>query len=644
MLQEIRERAQGWVAWAIVILITIPFAFWGIDSYLGGGGSQVVAKVNGTEITERAFSQNVQRARIELRDRLGDAYDPELFGGDRLRQQVLERMIRDTVLLDASADMGLRVSDQAVRAAILAEPYFQVDGEFSKDAYERALQLQGLTSTGYEESLRSRLLSTQLPRAVAETEFVTDASVADAVRLLRQQREVAYVTLPNKDFAPSGPPTDEQIDAYYKDHQQEFETPEQARISYLLLDAEALAAKQEGDLDEADLRARYEARIKEFTEPEERHIRHILLSLPADADEQQAAEARDRLEAIRARIEGGEDFAKVAEEVSQDPASAGQGGDLGMVRRGLLDPAFEQVAFSIEPDTLSEPVRSRFGYHLIEVTEVKGGEPKPFEEVRDQLAAEAGSNRAESVFFDQAEQLATLTYESPDSLIPAAEALGLEVKTTDWLDRQGTDEGPFSNPKVLNAAFSADVLELGNNSELLEPDPDRLQALVLRVDEHRPAAVQPLDEVREQIVDRLDEQRAADAALARADAIAKELRQGVALDEAAGDYEVQQAGLVERTAAGIPADVLRLAFTAPRPQADGGPSYVTGEAAGGDALIVAVSKVEDGKEEAEAKPQMQAEAQVLSQALGRGDVSAMLADMESRAKIERQPLESGEEP
>jgi len=641
MLQEIRERAQGWVAWAIVILISIPFAFWGIDSYLGGGATPFVAKVNGTEITERAFSQSVQRTRIELRDRLGDAYDPALFGGERIREQVLERMIRDAVLLDASADMGLRVSDEAVRAAILSEPFFQVDGVFSKEAYERALRLQGLTPAAYEDSLRSRLLSTQLPRAVDDTEFVTDAALANATRLLRQRRQLTYVRLPQGDFTPEAPPTEAEIQAYYDEHRDAFATPEQVRISYLLLDAKALAVA-EGQADEDELRVRYEARIDEFTEPEERRLRHILLTLPTDADESEAAETRDRMAEIRERILAGEDFAEVAAEVSEDPASANQGGELGLVGRGLLDPAFEQAAFSLAPETLSEPVRSRFGYHLIEVLEVQGGEPAPFEEVRDQLVAEVGSGRAEAIFFEQAEQLATLTYESPDSLIPAAEALDLEVQTTDWLDREGAEEGLFGLPKVLAAAFSEDVLTRGNNSELIEPDPDALQALVLRVDEHRPPDVKPLDEVRDDIVSQLNAERAAEAALAAAEDLVEQLRGGADLSEAAGDYSIERPGLVERAAAGIPPAVLTLGFSAVRP-VQGDATYVSGPASDGDALVVAVSAVEDGDATALDAPEMRTEARVLSQALARAGVTAMLEDLESRANIERRELRTTEE-
>jgi len=206
MLQAIKERAQGWVAWAIVILISIPFALWGIQSYLGVGAEPVVATVDGAKITERQLDQNVQRSRMQLRERLGAAYNPDLFESAQLRGQVLDRMIRDLVLLESSYAMGLRVSDAAVRAAILAEPAFQGDGVFDKDTYERVLRLQGFTPAAYEEELRRGLLSTQLARALTESAFATAAEVTLATRLLRQQRDIAYALVPRAGFMPDGRP------------------------------------------------------------------------------------------------------------------------------------------------------------------------------------------------------------------------------------------------------------------------------------------------------------------------------------------------------------------------------------------------------------------------------------------------------
>lgn len=641
MLQEIRERAQGWVAWAIVILITIPFAFWGIDSYFGGGAEPVVASVNGAEITERAFNQNVNRARIQLRDQLGDAYDPALFSDARLREEVLERMIRETLLLDESSAMGLRTSDQAIRAAILSEPAFQRDGVYSKEQYERVLSLQGLSPTAYEDSLRRQLLMTQLPRAIRETAFVTDALVARSASLVKQQRELAYVQVPRAAFEDAvQTPDAEAIRAYYDEHAGAFATPEQIKIAYLLLDAAELSAPDE-EIDEATLRQEYESRIDEFTAPEERQVRHILLTVPADAEEAELKEARERLQAVRERILGGEPFDVIAAEVSQDPGTAERGGELGWIGRGALDPAFEQAVFALEPDTLSELVRSRFGYHLVEVLDVRGGEPKPFEEVRDTLIADLSSGGAEAVFFEQAEQLATLTYESPDSLIPAAEALDLEVQTTDWIGRGG-GEGLFANPRVIKAAFSEDVLKLGNNSELLEPDPDGLQALVLRVVEHREPSVRPLDAVRDEILTRIEAQRAGEAARARAEAIVARVRSGEPLAAAADGLELVEVGQVGRTAPEVPPEVLGKAFSMPRPTAEAPLRVASTDAPGGDAFVVSVTKVVDGDPDALSEDERAIESRVLLRGFAAADVDEVLASMASRAKIEREPVVSDE--
>ena len=639
MLQEIRERAQGWVAWAIVILISIPFALWGIQSYLGVGGESVVATVNGTDITEQQFSRNVQRTRMQLRERLGAAYDPELFGGQRLREQVLDGMIQDAVLLDASLSMGLRVSDQAIRAAVLSEPAFQNNGVFDTDTYNRVLRLQGLTPAAYEDQLRRRLLSTQLARAVTATEFVTPATVDESTRLLRQQRQLSYVVLPRAEFLPAEAPSDADVQTYYDDNAAAFETPEQVRVAYLMLDAERLndsAAETSGDASEDALRASYEERVDEFATPEQRHVRHILLTIPMDGGDAAADDVKQEIAELRGRILAGEDFAEVAQAESEDPASAVAGGDLGLVGRGVLDPAFEKAAFELGVDTISEPVRSRFGYHLIEVTEIQGGGIQPFEEVREQLAREAATGESEALFFDMAERLANLSYESPDSLVPAAETLGLTIETSDWFDRNG-GEGILGNPKVTAAAFSEDVLTLGNNSELMEPDPEVMQAIVLRVDDHRPPAVQPLDEVRDRIVEILQQQQASSAALAAADTMVERLRAGEAESAVAGDFEVQTPGLVGRTAPGLPPAVLELAFDLPRPTVDG---RVFGrvEDGAGNAVVVAVEKVIDGDSAGLDEGAREAEASMLSDTLARSAYTQLIDELEARANIERSEL------
>jgi peptidyl-prolyl cis-trans isomerase D len=636
MLQTIRERAQGWIAWAIVILISIPFALWGIQSYLGVGSEPVVAKVNGIEITEREFEQRYQQLRMRLRDQLGAAFRPELFDDRVMRPQVLEQIISETLLLQVSHDMGLRASDAELRTAIMSNPTFQRDGRFARDAYERMLQLQGLSQVQYEEGLRQRIVGSQLERALIASELVTEHELKETLRLDRQQRRLSYLRVPKADFLSDEPIGDDQITAYYQANQERFQVPERVRLRYLVLDASTMDSGQTPDED--GLRAAYEADLERFRRNEQRAVRHILVALPTDADAQAESDAKARIQAIRERILAGEDFGEVARETSEDPGSAAQGGELGTFERGLMDPAFDRAAFALEQGALSEPVRSAFGYHLIEVTAIDEAEVRPFEEVRDELLAEATKRGAEGLFFEWAERLATLAYESPDSLEPAADALGLEVQTSDWLDRSG-GEGIFANRRVIGAAFSDEVLRQGLNSDVIEPEPEVLQAIVLRVAEHEEPAARPLEQVRSEIVETLRAERAAAAAQRLAEDLAGRVRAGEPLAEVAGSYAVTDAGLVARDAAEVPDPIRSLAFTLPRP-GEGAGSVGSRALPEGDAAVVVVSEVIDGNLDALDAAVREQQGRELAQRTGSALFDDLLEDLQQRAEIERRPLRS----
>ncbi len=634
MLQTIRERAQGWIAWAIVILISIPFALWGIQSYLGVGSEPVVAKVNSTEITEREFEQRYQQLRIRLRDQLGAAFRPELFDDRVMRPQVLEQIISETLLLQVSHDMGLRASDAELRTAIMSNPSFQRDGRFARDAYERMLQLQGLNQVQYEEGLRQRIVGSQLERALIASELVTEHELKETLRLERQQRRLSYFRVPRADFVSDEPIGEDQIAAYYQANQDRFQVPERVRLRYLVLDASTMDPAQTPDED--SLRAAYEADVERFRRNEQRAVRHILVALPTDADSEAETDAKARIQAIRERILAGADFGAIARETSEDPGSAGQGGALGTFERGVMDPAFDRAAFALERGVLSEPVRSAFGYHLIEVTEVEEAQVRPFEEVRDELLAEASKRGAEGQFFEWAERLATLAYESPDSLEPAAEALGLELQTSEWLDRSG-GEGILANRRVIGAAFSDEVLRQGLNSDVIEPEPQVLQAIVLRVAEHEEASARPLEQVRSEIVETLRAEQAAAAAQRVAEELAGRVRAGEPFAEVAGSYAVTDAGLVARDAAEVPDPIRSLAFTLPRP-AEGATSVGSQVLPEGDAAVVVVSEIADGDLDALDAVVRAQQGRGLAQRTGSALFEDLLEDLQQRAKIERRPL------
>lgn len=633
MLQQIHDRAQGWFAWAIIILISVPFALWGIQSYLGGGSELIAAEVNGREITQRDLDSQVQNARIQLRESLGAAYDPAKFDDKALRRQVLDDMIRDTLVTDVSAGMGLRVSDQELRARILAEPAFQNAGRFDNAQYEQVLKYQGLSPAMFEAQLRQRIVGDQLTRALAGSELVTKAEREQFQRLAGQQRELAWLRVPAARFSTEEPIDEQAVTAYYDANAARFQVPEQVKLDFLLLDLGTLAAKSEVADDE--LRRAYDSNQARFGQPERRTVRHILLTVPPDADADTVAKVLAETLAVRQRIEGGEPFDVVAKAVSKDPGSAAEGGSLGEIEKGIMDPAFEEAAFSLTAGALSDPVRSRFGYHLIQVESIKPAAVKPFEEVREQLRAELARQKSEALFYDQSERLANLVFENPDTLEPAARELGLEIQHSDWLARTG-GPGPLGQPKVTAAAFSEEVLTERRNSELIEPEKDSLQAVVVRVVDHREASAKPLAEVREEILSALRKERAQKAAAAAAATAAEKLRGGADWAAVAGEDKVEGPAMVGRNDPKVPAPVRTAAFSMPPPAA-GGAGVGTAALPDGDSAVLRVTKVEDGKVEAPVKGAADPAA-MLGARLGRETYQAVVKDMEERAKIERMPV------
>ena len=562
MLMTIRDKAQGWIAWAIVILISIPFALWGIQEYLGVGSEPLIAKVNDREITEREVETAAFKLRNNLREQLGAQYNADLFPESMLRKQVLEGMIEDTLILQASDRLGLRAGDSMVRETILTVPAFQVNGQFDTEVYKRAVQLQGLTEKGFEDRIRNSLVTTQLRLAIEGSAAVPKPFVEDADQLSRQQRKFSYVIVSADQVAPPAEPTEEQIEAYYASNQNALMSDEMVKLEYLLLNYDAISNTL--DATEDNLQAFYQQHKSEFVIPDKKRISHILFELDSEADEQTVKAATEKAENIYRRVQQGEDFATLAAEVSQDIVSAEQGGDLGYLEPGLFDQDFENAASALSLDEISQPVRTRFGLHLLKVTAVDKGNDADFDSVRDQVKEKFLQSESEQVFYDFAERLANLSYESPDSLEPAAQELGLEIQATDWISRSG-GEGALSSPKVTGAAFSEEALTQGYNSEPIELSPSEI--IVLRVVEHKVAAVKPLQEVKTRIIEQLKLDAAATAVESKADELLAELKSGTSIQAIAdaNAMSVDNVDYSSRKNPELPGGLLDKVFAMPKP-------------------------------------------------------------------------------
>jgi peptidyl-prolyl cis-trans isomerase D len=625
MLQVIRDKAQGWIAWAIVILISIPFALWGIQSYLGVGSEPVAATVNGTEITQRTLDNQFQRFRQQIREQFGAAYRPEMFDDAKVREEVLDRLIRDELLQQASDRMGLRAGSSMIQAAILAMPTFHKDGRYDQQTYERALRLQGLSPAGFEDRVRRALVAEQLSQAIQAGSFVTQQELSESLRLLQQKRELSYFVLPNSDFKLTEELSEEEVRTYYEANESAFISPEKVKVEYILLDTETAGGTI--DVNDEVLRGYYDNNEDEFGLPEQRQASHILILAAEDAEQNVLDEAKSKIDALANRLANGESFAELAKQHSQDPASAPSGGDLGFFGKGVMDPAFESAVYALKQGEVSEPIRTSFGFHLIKLTEIKDGSVKPFDEARSEVETAYRKFEGERLYFEMAEQLADLSYEDSASLEPAASALQLKIEQSDWVTRE-QGSGVFANPKVRTAAYSDDVLREHNNSELIEID--GTSSVVLRVLDHQEASVRPLDEVKDQISEILQQQRAEQQTEAEAEKRLAEIAAGSTLADVAGSYAITGPLTVERNDREIPPGLASALFRTQKPAA-GGSSPGSAKLAGGDVAVYLLSGVTEGVLDTETNQQQQDN---LRRMLARDHYEMVLTDLESRADIE----------
>jgi peptidyl-prolyl cis-trans isomerase D len=631
MLLSIRDRTSGWIAYVIVGLLVIPFALFGLYNYVGNGGPQVIATVGDAEITRTQLDQAYQQRQSELRRMLGDQYDPAVFSTDNLRRQVLEQLIDRQALVNYARDNRLRASDADVSQAVRSQSMFQVDGQFSSERYQRLLQQNSLTAEAYESQIRRDLSISLLQRAVQSTPYTSDQAVDRLITLQAQQRELAWVTLPTADYRDAIEVTPADLEAWYDNNREQYREPEQVQLRYLSLSAEAIAPTLE--ISEQTVRERYDQRASGSGEDAARSVRHILAAVPEDGDEAAVDAARQTIVEARERIRAGESFAAVAEAVSDDSGSAGRGGSLGVIEQSDVADAFAETAWSLQPGELSQPVRTPFGWHLIEVTDVQTADLPPFEQMRASIRETIAMERAERRVTERANTLETLAFENPATLEPAADAAGLSVQSTDWIDASADDTGIAGDPAVLEAAFSDAMLDNRENSDLIELEDGGYA--VIRVTDYRSARIRPLDAVRDQAVSAYRDQRANAAARADAQRIADAVNAGESPETAASGIDAAQLNapvMGGRNDRSLPAGVRERGFRLSGPDGSGDRAGV-GRLSTGWAAVV-VESVEPGDPAAVSAERRDQLRQTLTDLDGQASVQAVVAALRAQADVE----------
>jgi peptidyl-prolyl cis-trans isomerase D len=457
----------------------------------------------------------------------GNNFDSAMLDSYEIKDSVLERLIQQRLLFREAVSNGFTVLDSHLINEIKQIPDFQVDNKFSKQQYETLLRNNGLSPLDFEASKRQELLLQQLLDGYSENNFVSNSIVNKILYLSEVQREISQKQIRPEDFLTEIEPTEDQIAAYYSDHQEDFYLPERARVEYLVLSFDALAENE--TLSEEAVLNYYETHQQEFGQPEERRANHILISVPAAAAEDEKKQALEKAEDILEQVQQNpEHFAMLAEEFSDDPGSASQGGDLGFFGRGVMVKAFEEAIFDMQPKEIRGPVETDFGYHIIELTVIKEAVTADLEEVRKQIEQKLKMEMVGSIFGEVVEDFSNTVYEQNDSLQPAAEKFELTLQQSEWITRNSAEPAILQNPDLLAAVFSDDAILRKHNTNSIEVAQNTFVSA--RILEHRPETSQSLSIVRGEIVERLKKQLALEKALKRGEEMLAELVSGAAAD------------------------------------------------------------------------------------------------------------------
>ena len=510
----------------LTLLVFPSFVATGIYGYNRFmSAEEAVAKIGGEVISPQQFEAAHRERLDQVRQAVGENFDPAVFDTPAAREASLNSMLGDRALRREAVDSHVMIGADRLRQVIASVPAFQEDGKFSYSRYKTVLGAQGMSEAMFEQRVREDLARQTLLDGVARSTIVPSVLSERLATLVQETRTVRERRFRPEDFVARVNVGDDAIKGYYEANRAQFETKESIDVQLLALTLDDVA--RQISVPPAELQSYYEQNKASFTEPEQRRASHILLTVGEGGSAKDKDGARKLAQELLARIKARpDDFAKLAQEYSKDPGSAAKGGDLGFFGRGMMVKPFEEAAFGLKPGDTSDIVESEFGLHLIRVSEVKGGAVAPFEQVKGKIEATFRQQQAQKKFAESAEQFTNIVYEQSDSLQPAADKLGLKIQTIANVTRDGVPRGApgaaLLPAAAVQALFADDALGKKRNIAAVEVGGGTLVSA--RVVEHRPARLRPLEEVSPQIRERLVREQAVRLAREAAAAAAEALR------------------------------------------------------------------------------------------------------------------------
>jgi peptidyl-prolyl cis-trans isomerase D len=619
MLDAVRNYTSGWAAKAILALITVPFALFGIDSYFRDAGSNVaVAKVDGNKISIQEYGNAVDKVRDRMMAQ-GDKIDPAMLESPQLKQSVLDGLITRRLVNAETIKSNFKISDDQLNQHVLSIPDFQDNGKFSQEIFDRVLAQNKLSADKFLQEQRNDLLSQQARDGLGFLAAMPAGVAKQTFQYAHQQRDVTVADVKTAQFLSQVKVTPEEVKAYHDLHKDKFKVPEQVKIEFTLLSAAGLVSKM--TVSDEEIKEFYTANLDKMQNSEQRQASHILIGFGVSASPEDKAAAKAKAADILAQVKKSpKRFEELATKNSQDPGSAAKGGDLGSFGRGAMVKPFEDAVFGMKVDQVSDLVESEFGFHIIKLTGITG-QNTSLESLKPQIKSDLLWQKAQAKYAELAVEFSELVYTQSGSLKPAADKFGLQVQASGWLSREDGAKF-FKSEKFMNAIFSDAVLKEKRNTEAVEVSADNMAAA--RLLEYKPSAPRTFEEVKGGIEAYLKLEKSVKLATEKGSASLAKLKAGNADDSLEW---IPTVTVDRKNAQGLTGPVMDQVF---RMDASKLPAYAGFMDSNSAYKIVQISRIGNNLADAEAEKTAEAEFQA---ALAAEYVSAYGKSLKAKSEV-----------
>jgi peptidyl-prolyl cis-trans isomerase D len=516
VMRRYRKSLQIGLLVVIAAFVASLFVFGSSGSRMGGDEARDrVATVNGESIPIERFQRRYQSYLEAYAQMYRDRFTNELAERLGLPQQVVGDLVLEALIVQRAQTEGLAVTDEELNARIHSIPAFQENGRFSLKRYQDILKRRGFNPAAFESEIRRELTRAKVESAVRGGVKVSETELEQAFRMRREEVRAAWALVDLAPIVAAASVTDEDLAAYFAKHPDEFRQPDRRRVQYVTLSPKSFTPT----VTDAEVEKYYREHAKEFESPRQVRAAHVLVRVPETGGSEAEDKARSKIADVIRRAKAGEDFGKLAQQVSEDSGTAPRGGDLGLVSRGEVVPQFEQALFALKKGEVSpEPVRTPFGFHAIKVSDVQEGGRKPLKDVAGQIRSRLSAEAADRAVKEKAEQIRPPLQAAKD-FMAEAKTLGLApVETT--MARLDRVPGLAGTDTLEEAAFA--LAQGGVSTPVTTP----AGLVLIKVVGVIPAGVPPLGEVKDKVTASVKRQKAETAALERAKQLAADAQSG----------------------------------------------------------------------------------------------------------------------